>query len=194
MCSILWASQPCFALLLLPQVTRLTDIDWQGAGLCTLDTVQPHSKNSMQPAGRRTSQLCMQVVAEATPWQGGTVAISNFGFGGSNVHCLVSGHARALAAPLPAQVCAPSPVPSDEAAEPAGLDPEVRAAYQLLAMCNHCQNSFKLARWNCWLTPPLLFGRPAPVRLILDTSFLAMQHCCCQVRIVLSFMHSSQRI
>ena len=132
MCSISWASQLCFALLLLPQVTRLTDMTAKDAALCRLDAVQPHSKNSMQPAGRRTSQLRMQVVAEATPWQGGTVAISNFGFGGSNVHCLVSGRARALAAPLPAQVCAPSPVPSDEAAEPAGLDPEVRAAYHTI--------------------------------------------------------------
>ena len=42
----------------------------------------------------------MQVVTEATPWKGGLVAISNFGFGGSNVHCIVSsaaGGSRPLA-------------------------------------------------------------------------------------------------
>jgi len=66
--------------------------------------------------------LGMQVVAEPTPWQGGTVAISNFGFGGSNVHCLVRGSARAPAAP--------SPVPVAEGADSAPsarLDPEVRS-------------------------------------------------------------------
>ena len=42
-----------------------------------------------------------QVVTEPTPWKGGLVAISNFGFGGSNVHCIVSsaaGGSRPLAA------------------------------------------------------------------------------------------------
>jgi fatty acid synthase len=73
--------------------------------------------------------LGMQVVAEPTPWQGGTVAISNFGFGGSNVHCLVRGRASAPAAP-PAPIAAPSPVPVAEGADSApsaGLDPEVRS-------------------------------------------------------------------
>ena len=77
----------------------------------------------MFPADLVTSGLSGQVVADATPWQGGTVAISNFGFGGSNVHCLVSGRARAPAAPaaLPA---APCPVPAAESA--AALDHTVR--------------------------------------------------------------------
>ena len=35
-----------------------------------------------------------QVVTEPTPWQGGLVAISSFGFGGSNVHALVAGVVR----------------------------------------------------------------------------------------------------
>ena len=90
----------------------------------------------------------MQVVAAATPWQGGTVAISNFGFGGSNVHCLVSGRARALAAALPAQICAPSPVPSDEAAKPVGLDPEVRAAHQVISSVPLLLCPFS---WHDWL-------------------------------------------
>jgi len=69
-----------------------------------------------------------QVVAEATPWQGGTVAISNFGFGGSNVHCLVSGRARA-AQILHAPPAAPGPVPAAaDAPAPAALDPTVRSA------------------------------------------------------------------
>ena len=31
---------------------------------------------------------------KATPWQGGIAALSNFGFGGSNVHMLLSGKTR----------------------------------------------------------------------------------------------------
>lgn len=31
----------------------------------------------------------MQVVTERTPFAGGTVAINNFGFGGTNVHLLI---------------------------------------------------------------------------------------------------------
>lgn len=67
-----------------------------------------------------------QVVAEAVPWVGGTVAISNFGFGGTNVHCLVSGRARARA---PAKALpAPCPVPAALDAPAAGaLDPTVGA-------------------------------------------------------------------
>ena len=95
-----------------------------------LSFCRPNRSRASQQQGQHAipfsyiSGLGVQVVAEATPWQGGTVAISNFGFGGSNVHCLVSGRARTAAA-LPARICAPSPVPLDEAAEPAGLDPEV---------------------------------------------------------------------
>lgn len=39
------------------------------------------------------SQVCSaaQVVAQPTPWNGGLAAISNFGFGGTNVHCIVEG-------------------------------------------------------------------------------------------------------
>ena len=39
-------------------------------------------------------------MTEPTSWKGGLVAISNFGFGGSNVHCIVSsaaGSSRPLA-------------------------------------------------------------------------------------------------
>ena len=70
------------------------------------------------------------MVAEATPWVGGTVAISNFGFGGSNVHCLVSGRARAPAA-LPAAIASPSPVPAADDVQSAGLDPEVCSSFRL---------------------------------------------------------------
>jgi hypothetical protein len=34
---------------------------------------------------------CLQVVTEPTPFEGGIVAISNFGFGGTNVHLLIKG-------------------------------------------------------------------------------------------------------
>ena len=30
-------------------------------------------------------------MSENTPWEGGITAISNFGFGGTNVHCLLEG-------------------------------------------------------------------------------------------------------
>ena len=46
-----------------------------------------------------------QVVTEPTEWKGGLVAISNFGFGGSNVHCILgdaAGRARAGLAIAPA--------------------------------------------------------------------------------------------
>ena len=35
--------------------------------------------------------MCVQVVSENVPWAGGVVAISNFGFGGTNVHCILEG-------------------------------------------------------------------------------------------------------
>ena len=40
--------------------------------------------------GANTDPGYVQVVTEPAPWKGGLVAISNFGFGGSNVHCVVS--------------------------------------------------------------------------------------------------------
>ena len=39
------------------------------------------------------------MVTASTPWQGGLVAISSFGFGGSNAHCLVAGAVRAMGPP-----------------------------------------------------------------------------------------------
>ena len=46
-------------------------------------------------------------MTEPTEWKGGLVAISNFGFGGSNVHCILgdaAGRARAGLAIAPAAV------------------------------------------------------------------------------------------
>ena len=93
-----------------------------------LSTELLHPQHMLQlvaEAGERPG-LLLQVVAGARPWQGGTVAISNFGFGGSNVHCLVSGRARAPPAP-PALPAAPSPVPASESAP--AVDPTVRCHY-----------------------------------------------------------------
>ena len=53
------------------------------------------------------------MVTAPTPWQGGLVAISSFGFGGSNVHCLVAGAVRP-AGPPPRALPAP---PALEAGE-----------------------------------------------------------------------------
>ena len=53
----------------------------------------------------RAGNAFMQVVTESTEWKGGLVAISNFGFGGSNVHCILggaAGRARAGLAIAPA--------------------------------------------------------------------------------------------
>ena len=36
----------------------------------------------------------LKVVSERTPWQGGYVGINSFGFGGSNVHCLLKSHSK----------------------------------------------------------------------------------------------------
>ena len=55
----------------------------------------------------------MQVVTEPTPWQGGLVAISSFGFGGSNVHCLVAGAVRP-AGPPPRPLPPPAPLEGGE--------------------------------------------------------------------------------
>ncbi len=61
------------------------------------------------PPGTQSGSVA-QVVTGPTPWQGGLVAISSFGFGGSNVHAIIAGCVRpkgppprALRAPAPAE-------------------------------------------------------------------------------------------
>ena len=48
----------------------------------------------MKPAANTKCLLLLaQVVTQPTEWKRGLVAISNFGFGGSNVHCILGGPA-----------------------------------------------------------------------------------------------------
>ena len=56
------------------------------------------------------------MVTAPTPWQGGLVAISSFGFGGSNVHAIVAGCVRPKGPP-PRALPAPAPVDNPEALE-----------------------------------------------------------------------------
>lgn len=58
----------------------------------------------------------VQVVTGPTPWQGGLVAISSFGFGGSNVHAIIAGCVRPKGPP-PRALPAPQPLEAPEAVE-----------------------------------------------------------------------------
>ena len=60
-----------------------------------------------------------QVVTAPTPWKGGLVAISSFGFGGSNVHALIAGCVRPQGPP-PRALTAPQPIQSAEEAIESG--------------------------------------------------------------------------
>lgn len=59
------------------------------------------------------------MVTAPTPWKGGLVAISSFGFGGSNVHAIIAGCVRPQGPP-PRALRAPEPLPSTEEAVEAG--------------------------------------------------------------------------
>ncbi|EIE19938.1 hypothetical protein COCSUDRAFT_44339 [Coccomyxa subellipsoidea C-169] len=47
--------------------------------------------NEPNPNNKSLKEGVIKVVTETTPWEGGIVAQSNFGFGGTNVHLLVQG-------------------------------------------------------------------------------------------------------
>ena len=59
------------------------------------------------------------MVTAPTPWQGGIVAISSFGFGGSNVHAIIAGCVRPKG-PLPRALPAPEPAQASEDIENGG--------------------------------------------------------------------------
>ena len=59
--------------------------------------------------------LCAQVVTAPTPWTGGLVAISSFGFGGSNVHAIIDGRVRPRGPP-PRALPKPEPIENQEEA------------------------------------------------------------------------------
>ena len=59
------------------------------------------------------------MVTAPTPWKGGLVAISSFGFGGSNVHAIIAGCVRPQGPP-PRALRMPEPLPSAEEAVEAG--------------------------------------------------------------------------
>jgi acyl transferase domain-containing protein len=73
------------------------------------------------------------VVTGPTPWEGGLVGLSSFGFGGSNVHCLVAGRVRQRGeGTLPLQVGKPNLVGETiieevQEAEAIKIAPEVRS-------------------------------------------------------------------
>ncbi|KAK9904717.1 hypothetical protein WJX75_001194 [Coccomyxa subellipsoidea] len=58
----------------------------------------------------------LKVVTGPTPWQGGLVAISSFGFGGSNVHAIIAGCVRPKGPP-PRALALPAPADAAEAVE-----------------------------------------------------------------------------
>ena len=55
------------------------------------------------------------MVTAPTPWTGGLVAISSFGFGGSNVHAIIDGHVRPRGPP-PRALPKPEPLENQEEA------------------------------------------------------------------------------
>ena len=98
-----------------------------------------------------------QVVTAPTPWKGGLVAISSFGFGGSNVHAIIAGCVRPQGPP-PRALTAPEPIQSAEEAiesggtvieevqeEPLLFPPEVnvsaRRTSSLYDVMNNCRGT-----------------------------------------------------
>lgn len=70
------------------------------------------------------------MVTAPTPWEGGLVGLSSFGFGGSNVHCLVAGKVRQRGqGTLSVQIGNPQMVGEtiiEEVQEEIKINPEVR--------------------------------------------------------------------